>query len=209
MFEGSLSDRSHELFLDGFLPAGDSSTLSGSVRLRYFDSVDNDFNTIDSDIYDGIQPSLSSSFSTDGILGGRLAVSGALYANFNTQEINDTVQSADDYAYVGFSPSISFDRPLIQGVILNLSYSYSYLHYLHPDSVLGEIRVSHAHAINGGVTVGLERGLQLYLRGSLLANRSNQPGIPPERQTAVTAEKVNSLSEYTKWLMTFGIRLLF
>lgn len=209
LFEGSLSDRSHELFLDGFLPAGDASTLSGSVRLRYFDSVDNDFNTIDSDIYDGIQPSLSSSFAIDGILGGRLAIAGALYANLNTQEINDTAQSADDYAYVGFSPSISFDRPLIQGVILNLSYSYSYLHYLHPDSVLGEKRVSHAHAINGGVTVGLERGLQLYLRGSLLANRSRQPGIPPERQTAVTAEKVNSLSEYTKWLTTFGIRLLF
>jgi len=218
VFEGSLSDRSHELLLDGFMPVGESSTLSGSLRFRYSNSVDNDFDTVDSDIYDGFQPSISASLATDGILGGRFTMAAALYGNVNTQEVDNVSTqgadeanqpTADDQAYIGFSPSIAFDRPIIQGIILNLAYNYSYQSYLHPDSELQEKRIVHGHGMSAGVTVGLERGLYLYLRGSLSANRSRQPGIPPERRTAVSAEKVNSLSEYTKWLTTFGIRLLF
>ncbi|MDC4225644.1 MAG: hypothetical protein MPW15_15710 [Candidatus Manganitrophus sp.] len=164
-----LSDLSHELFLDGFIPAGESSTFTGSVRLRYADSVVNDFNTIDSDIYDGIQPSLSLSLSTDDILGGRVTLSGALFMPtlIRKKQQMIRIQYGDDYAYVGFSPTLSFDFPLIQGVNLNLSYGYSIQSYLHPDSLLEEIRVSHGHSVNGGITVGLERGIAALSSGDL------------------------------------------
>lgn len=202
-FEGSLSDRSQELSVDGFGPAGVSSTFTGSLRLRYADSVVND-------IYDGVQPSVSASLATDGILGGRVTLSGAVYANLNTKEVgNSPDQKGDDYAYVGVSPTLSFDRPLVQGVNLNLSYGYSLQSYLHPDSELKKRRVNQGHSINAGVTVGLERGLQVYLRGTWLTNRSNLSGIAPELEQVLTSEKTNSLGDYTKWLGTFGIRLLF
>jgi tetratricopeptide (TPR) repeat protein len=196
LFEGSLSDRSQELSVDGFRPAGPSSTFTGSVRLRYADSVVND-------VYDAIQPSISTSLAFDRILGGRLTLSGAVYANLNTESIGD------DYAYVGLSPTLSFDRPLIQGVNLNLSYGYSIQSYLHPDSDFHERRINQGHSINGGVTVGLERGVQLYLRGSWLSNSSNLAGVPPEIEQTLTAEKTGSLSDYSKWLGMFGLRLLF
>lgn len=196
LFEGSLSDRSQELSVDGFRPAGPSSTFAGSVRLRYADSVVND-------IYDGIQPSVSTSLAIDGILGGRLTLSGAVYANFNTESIGG------DYAYVGLSPALSFDRPLIQGVNLNLSYGYSIQSYLNSDSDFHKRRLNQGHSVNAGVTVGLERGVQLYLRGAWLSNRSNLAGVPPEIEQTLTAEKTGSLSDYSKWLWMFGLRLLF
>ena len=195
-FEGSLSDRSQELSVDAFSPVGEASTFTGSARLRYADSVV-------SNVYDGIQPSVSASLATDQIWEGRLTLSGAVYANFNTQSIGD------DYAFAGFSPSVSFDRPLATGVNLNLSYGYSIQSYLNPDSDFHERRLNQGHSVSAGLTINLERGIQLYVRGVWQTNRSNLPGTPPELQQVLTADKAGSLSNYSKWLGMFGVRLLF
>lgn|GEM_PF-5485488 len=195
-FEGSLSNRSHEISVDAFSPIGQTSTFTGALKLRYADSVVNN-------IYDGIQPSLSAGVAKDGIWEGRLTLSSAVYANFNTKSIGN------DYAYAGFSPSILYDRPLIPGVNLNLSYGYSLQHFLNADSDFHKRRLNQGHSISGGVTVNLERGIQFYLRALWQVNNSNLGGTPPELQQVLTADKTGSLSNYSKWLGMFGVRLLF
>lgn len=195
-FEGSLSSRSQELSLDAFSPAGESSTFTGSLRIRYYDSVTND-------TYDAFQPSLSAGLAFDQVLGGRLSLNGAVYANFNTKAVGD------DYANVGFAPSLLFDRPLMQGILLNLSYGYTTQSYLNPDSVFHDHRLSQGHSFGAGITVYLERGVQFYLKGSWQTNSSNLGGTPPELATILTGDRVRPLTDYTKWIGMFGIRLIF
>lgn len=197
IFEGSLSNRTHELTVDGFLPSGTGKgTLFGSARGRYMKSFVNP-------AFNGIQPSLSGGMLVDRLWGGRWIFGTGLYGNFNT------LVAGNDYAYIGLSPSVSYDYLLIQGVTLNFNYSYTISRYLNPDSGFGKTRLNQAHSFGGAVTIGLERGLELSLRGSWLTNRSNLEGAVPTVAGAQTAEKLSSLGDYDRWLMTVGLRLSF
>lgn len=196
LFEGSLSGQSHELFLDGFRITKGGSTLTASLRTRFFDSVAND-------AFDAVSPSISTSIAIDQILGGRLTLGAGVFASFNSQEVGD------DYASLSFSPSISFDRPIIQGVYSNISYGYSYTPYLNQDSLFDERRINQSHNISGGITVNVDRGFQVYLRGTWFSSQSNLPAAQPDTEEATTAERASSLGSYSKWFGTVGVRLLF
>lgn len=195
LFEGSLSSRSHELVVDGFTPAG-GAIFFGAARVQYTESIVNR-------AYTGIQPALSGSLSIDRFWGGRWIVGGALFGNFNTHE------EGENYAYVGGSPSLSYDLLVTQGVFLNLSYNYTYSRYLNTDSVFGDKRVNQGHSVGAGITVGLEKGLQVFAKGSWQINRSNLEGTPPTTAEAQTLEQVRSLGDYDRFLGMAGIRLLF
>lgn len=195
MFEGSLSNRSHELAVDGFAPAT-RGTLFGSVHARYTKSFVNP-------AFNGVQPSLSTGLLVDQLWGGRWIFGTGFYGNFNT------LVEGNDYAYLGFSPSLSYDVLLIQGITLNLNYNYTFSRYLHPDSAFDQIRLNQAHSFGGGITIGLEKGLELSFKGSWLTNRSNLAGATPSVAGAQTAEKLSSLGDYDRWLTTIGLRLSF
>lgn len=194
LFEGSLSDRSHELTFDGYAPAG-GSTFTGSARLRHTESFVNP-------AFDGVQPSLSAGLSFDRA-GGRITLGSALFGNMNSRRVGE------DYAYAALSPSVSYDTLLTQGIVLNLSYGYTYARYLHADSIFGKRRVNQSHSAGGGFTVALEKGLQLFLKGSWLENRSNLEGVSPKTEEALAVEQISSLGDYDKWFGIIGLRLIF
>jgi hypothetical protein len=93
--------------------------------------------------------------------------------------------------------------------MLNLNYNYTFSRYLHPDSNFNKTRLNQAHSFSGGITVGLERGLEISLKASWLTNRSNLAGAIPTVEGAQTAEKLSSLGDYDRWLATIGLRLSF
>lgn len=196
LFEGSLSGQSHEVFLDGSRITKGGSTVAVSLRTRFFDSVVND-------AFDAISPSIFTSIGIDQVLGGRLTLGGGLFATFNSQAVGD------DYASLSLSPSISFDRPIIQGIYSNFSYGYSYAPYFHKDSLFDERRINQHHNISGGITVNVDRGFQVYLRGTWFSSQSNLPAAPPDTEEATTAERASSLGSYRKWFGTMGVRLQF
>lgn len=199
-FEGSLSDRSHELAVEGFRATGPSSMLSGSFRVRTADSFSNQ-------ALDGVQPSASASWSGDLPGWGRFTLSNVFYANLNTQEIGD------DYAYVAGSPSINYDRPipttLFASLMANFNYSYTYSWYLHKDSLVvgNQRRVNQGHMIGGGVTATLDKGLTFYARGIWQVNTSNLAGVP--LNTAAALSESTPQTSYRKWIGIIGLRLFF
>jgi tetratricopeptide (TPR) repeat protein len=196
LFEGSLSGQTHEIFLDRSWTTKGGSALTASLRTRLFDSVAND-------AFDAVSPSISTSIGINQILGGRLTLGVGIFSSFNTQEVGD------DYASLALSPSISYDRPITQGVYSNFSYGYSYAPYLHKDSLLNERRINESHNLTGGITVNVDRGFQVYLRGTWFSNRSSLPAAPPDTEEATTAERASSLGNYSKWFGTVGVRLQF
>jgi tetratricopeptide (TPR) repeat protein len=196
LFEGSLSGQMHEFFLDRSWMTQGGSTLTASLRTRLFDSVAND-------AFDAVSPSISTSIGINQILGGRLTLSFGIFSSFNSQEVGD------DYVNLALSPSISFDRPIAQGIYSNFSYGYSYAPYLHKDSLFNERRTNNSHNLTGGITLNVDRGFQVYLRGTWSLNRSTLPAAPPNTEEAITAERASSLGSYSKWFGTIGVRLQF
>jgi tetratricopeptide (TPR) repeat protein len=194
LFEGSLSSRSHELSWEGSAASGRTSLIYGTARFRYVDFTSDER-------FSGLQPAVSAGLIEDRVWGGRFTSSGLIFGNWNTKEIGR------EFANIGFSPSISYDKPLFPGVIGNLYYAYNVSRYLNLEPGFNKRRLNRGHSAGGGVVLNLERGIQVTVRGSWSDNRSNLAGVASTLEQALAGN--NSLGNYEKWTGNVGLRLIF
>ncbi len=196
LFEGAFSSQGHSLAVTGFQSLGDRFSVAGDVRFSLFDSINN------SDL-DAYQPSASGSFFINGWAGGRLTLGTRTSANLNLNP------EGKKFSFVSAAPSIIYDRALFRGIQFNSSYEFSYKAYIYQEEGFNKKRIGESHSVRLGLTIGLERGIQIFVNGAWVLNQSNLGSVPPDTENAVVSGNTSSLGKYEKIIGTVGLRLVF
>ncbi|MFQ5587197.1 MAG: tetratricopeptide repeat protein [Nitrospiria bacterium] len=196
LFEGALSSQGHEVTISTFSNVDEGGSLAVEGRVRLFDSVNN------SDL-DAYQPTISGTYFRSQWAGGRLTLGARAFANVNTR------RKGRKFTFLATSPSIQYDRPLMRGVQLNLAYEYAYRDYLYQETGFSKKRKTKSQSVRLGLTIGLERGIQILVNGSWLGHRSNLDSIPPDTEEALVSGTTSAQGSYEKIVGTVGLRLVF